>query len=82
MTVACEGTEIEMAKKKSAPPPDVENPDRVTLLNLKGDRDEKDILSEWALKTGVPLSEIARRGMTMWATQRKLRIPKGWVMDS
>jgi hypothetical protein len=56
-------------------------PERTTLLNLKGSEKEKAVLDEAVRKTGVPLSEIARRGMVMWLTKRGVKVPPDWEKE-
>jgi hypothetical protein len=69
--------EEQMAKKKAVPPP------RVTLINLKGTRAEKDFLDRLSRITGVPISEIARRGMARWAVEDgRLAPPEDWLPPS
>lgn len=71
----CDG--ITMAKKKAPEPTPPE--ERVTVLNLKGSPHERASLQRLSRITGVPASEIARRGMALWATQRGIKaLPEEW----
>ena len=71
-----------MVKKTPAPAPSPPEDDRVTVLNLKGLTSEKDFIKTLSRKTGVSASEIARRGMAMWAVSRGFRdLPENWVEE-
>lgn len=73
------GVEAAMAKKKTKAARPAED-ERVTLLNLKGNEAERNYLRSLSQITGVPASEIARRGMAMWAKKRGvLAPPTDWV---
>jgi hypothetical protein len=78
MIVIPGGEAATMAKKKKAVSPAED--ERVTLLNLKGSEAERNYLRSLSQITGVPASEIARRGMAMWAKKRGvLAPPADWV---
>jgi hypothetical protein len=70
------GEGVAMAKKKATVRAVKE--ERVTLLNLKGSVKEKDYLTQLSHETGVPLSEIARRSIAMWATGRRQPVLEEW----
>lgn len=42
-------------------------PERETLINLKGSTAQKKWVQSLARKTRIPLAQIAREGLTMWA---------------
>lgn len=53
----------------------------VTLLNLKGSPADRAMLQQLSRLTGVPVSEIARRGLAMWARSRGFEPPPGWTVE-
>ena len=72
--------EVPMAKKKSTPPGPAEPENRVTVANVKGSEAERDYLKALNRETGVPVAEIIRRGVAMWAKSRGLKnAPADWV---
>jgi len=75
MTVAVAS---EPMARKAAPPPPEPEPDRVTIINLKGSPAERDHLKRVSRNTGVPISEIVRRGSAMWMKSRGEGVPEGW----
>jgi hypothetical protein len=60
----------------------IEAVSQLTLLSLKGLESEKEFLKALSRKTGVSASEIARRGMAMWATKRGAHnLPENWIEE-
>lgn len=57
------------------------NVGRVTLVNLKGTEEEREWLQHLSRVTGVTLSEIARRGVALFAVSRGVKPPDGWVIE-
>jgi hypothetical protein len=53
----------------------------VTLLNLKGSERERDYVHELSMASGVPMAEIVRRGIAMWASSRGISPPANWVIE-
>lgn len=70
-----------VAKPKKPPPQPEPIDDRTTVLNIKGTLTERDELKALSTRTGVPISEIGRRGIAMWAVSRGLKPPDSWVAE-
>lgn len=68
--------------KRPAPPPEPTEEDRVTVLNVKGSVAEREGIRAISRASGVPISEIARRGIAMWAKKRGLKgLPDDWTAE-
>ena len=62
----------------------IPEPDRVSLINLKGDVEEREFLRKLSVQTGMSVSEIARRGMAMFAVKRgssRSSLPDNWIAE-
>lgn len=81
MTALLEREGQTVAKPKRPPPAPEPTDDRTTLLNVKGSPLEREELKALSTRTGVPISEIARRGIAMWAVSRGLKPPDSWVAE-
>lgn len=81
MTALLEREGQAVAKPKKPPPVPEPIDDRTTVLNVKGSTLERDELRALSVRTGVSISEIARRGIAMWAVSRGLKPPDAWVAE-
>ncbi len=81
MTALLEQDERTVAKPKKPLPEPEPVDDRTTVVNVKGTPLEREDLKGLSIRTGVPISEIARRGIAMWAVSRGLKPPDAWVAE-